>query len=129
MFRSMPMTKPLTSPASRHPDEAPAGKTLITGLLVGLFVVAAFAGGRYLAGRMAGGVAAPEAAPVLPPEPRLQVDEPGDWQKELALQRSRIEGYAWVDQAAGVVRIPVERAMELVAQRGLPARPPAKADP
>jgi hypothetical protein len=33
-----------------------------------------------------------------------------------------LQGYHWVDQKAGVVQIPIERAMDLLAQRGLPAR-------
>jgi len=33
-----------------------------------------------------------------------------------------LQGYHWVDQKAGVVQISIERAMDLLAQRGLPAR-------
>ena len=36
----------------------------------------------------------------------------------------RLQGYHWVDQPAGVVQIPIERAIDLLAQRGLPARDP-----
>jgi hypothetical protein len=36
-----------------------------------------------------------------------------------------LQGYHWVDQNAGVVQIPIDRAMDLLAQRGLPARSPA----
>ncbi len=36
-----------------------------------------------------------------------------------------MHSYGWVDQPAGVVRIPIDRAMELLAQRGLPTRPQA----
>ena len=36
-------------------------------------------------------------------------------------QRERgLGSYDWVDQKNGVVRIPIDRAMDLVAQRGLP---------
>ena len=35
-----------------------------------------------------------------------------------------LDSYGWVDKGAGVVRIPIERALELVAKRG-PAEPPA----
>ena len=34
-----------------------------------------------------------------------------------------LNNYSWVDQAQGKVRIPIERAMELIAQRGLPVAP------
>ena len=40
-----------------------------------------------------------------------------------------MHSYGWVDQQAGVVRIPIDRAMELLAQRGLPTRPQAGAVP
>jgi len=33
--------------------------------------------------------------------------------------------YAWVDKNKGVVRIPIDRAMELIAQRGLSTTPQA----
>jgi len=34
----------------------------------------------------------------------------------------RLSTYGWVDQSKGVVHIPIERAIDIVAQRGLPAR-------
>lgn len=33
--------------------------------------------------------------------------------------------YGWVDREAGIVRIPIERAMDLLLERGLPTRPDA----
>jgi hypothetical protein len=36
-----------------------------------------------------------------------------------------LQGYHWVDQKAGVVQIPIDRALDLLAQRGLPSRSPA----
>ena len=42
----------------------------------------------------------------------------GDWEKQDRLVRERLETYGWVDRAAGVVRIPIGRAMEqLVNER------------
>ena len=35
----------------------------------------------------------------------------------------------WVDQSKGTVRIPIERAMELIAQRGLPVAPAVQTQP
>ena len=37
--------------------------------------------------------------------------------------------YSWVDQSKGEVRIPIERAMELLAQRGLPVAPAGTSQP
>jgi hypothetical protein len=36
-------------------------------------------------------------------------------------QREQLESYGWVDKEGGVVRIPIERAMDLVIERGLAA--------
>lgn len=114
--------------------DIPVGLIVKSGLFIAVFVILTFVGIRFLffklneSSEKAQNATSQFAADrVLPPEPRLQVDEPRTWQEELARQKSKIEGYAWVDQKAGVVRIPVERAIELVAERGLPAREQAKA--
>jgi len=71
--------------------------------------------------------AGPEPAPVaeqreLPPTPRLQVDEAADWKALLDREQKVLNSYGWADAAGAVARIPIERAMELTAKRGLPAR-------
>jgi protein SCO1/2 len=63
-----------------------------------------------------------ETAPVLL-EPRLQVAPLTDLQTLQATERARLDGYGWIDREAGVVRIPIERAMQLVVERGLPVAP------
>jgi len=57
------------------------------------------------------------------PEPRLEVTEGGQLDKDLAKEEDRLNSYGWVDEKAGTVHIPIERAMHLVAERGLPVRP------
>ena len=48
---------------------------------------------------------------------------------EFRVQEEKtLHSYGWMDQQAGVVRIPIDRAMELVAQRGLPTRPQSRRD-
>ena len=59
----------------------------------------------------------------LPPAPRLQARPKADL-IEFRLREDRVlNGYGWIDPNAGVVRIPVERAMDLVLKEGIPARP------
>ena len=58
----------------------------------------------------------------LPPAPRLQVAPVEDLAHYQAAQASALNSYGWVDQKAGVVRIPIDRAMDLLLERGLPAR-------
>ena len=55
------------------------------------------------------------------PNPRLEGDERGQLNGSV-LQKRRLYSYGWVDEKAGTVRIPIERAMDLIAQRGLPVR-------
>ena len=65
-----------------------------------------------------------EQVRTLPPMPRLQVDPKMELKEYRDGQRDILNSYSWVDQAGGVVRIPVDRAMDLVIARGaLPARP------
>lgn len=59
----------------------------------------------------------------LPPAPRLQPDPLADLHALHAQEDAVLTTYGWVDRQAGIVRIPVSRAMELVIERGLPARP------
>ena len=58
----------------------------------------------------------------LPPEPRLQINPREDLQSLRANEDAILSGYGWVDKNAGIVRIPIDRAMTLTLQRGLPAR-------
>jgi hypothetical protein len=58
----------------------------------------------------------------LPPEPRLQVHPQEDLQRLRAQEDAMLHGYSWVDKGSGLARIPIEDAMKIVVQRGLPAR-------
>jgi len=55
------------------------------------------------------------------PEPRLDVDDGNQATADLhAREDLLLEHYSLVDGQPGTIRIPIERAMELIAQRGLP---------
>jgi hypothetical protein len=77
----------------------------------------------------------PLPAPEQFPSPRVQRDEAQQLQELRSAQRRQLTGYEWTDQDKTLVRIPVERAMEIIAQRGAeayaPLLPPgpATADP
>jgi hypothetical protein len=58
----------------------------------------------------------------LPPEPRLETSPPANLAELRAAEEKALTNYGWVDREKGVARIPIERAMEIIAQRGLPAR-------
>jgi hypothetical protein len=102
----------------------------IIGFGIGLFVLivfALFAMDRlfdYLAVRPEPG---PRPSPLaltreIPPQPRLQVAAPKDLKQFLSAEDKVLNSYGWVDQNAGIVRIPIDRAMDLLAKKGLPAR-------
>ncbi len=62
------------------------------------------------------------AAPSGPPLPRLQVSPPADLQAFRAREEAELSSYGWINKTAGVVRVPIARAMELVLEKGLPLR-------
>jgi hypothetical protein len=55
----------------------------------------------------------------LPPSPRLEQNPRGDTDVIVADATKKLEGYGWVDQQAGSAHIPIERAMELIVERGV----------
>lgn len=77
-----------------------------------------------------------QTGPKLPPEPRLQgapepnPDKPGETKssmlplEDMAAYRDKVNkqiaAYGWVDQTGGVAHIPIERAKDLIAEKGLP---------
>ena len=69
-----------------------------------------------------------EDARDMPPDLRLQTHAPLDLKQYRDNQDTILTGYGWVDPKAGVVRIPVERAMELLLQKGYPSRGSSPAD-
>jgi len=63
---------------------------------------------------------------VKPPQPRLET-APGQILSRLrALEEVQLTSYGWVDRKTRIAHLPIERAMRIVAQRGLPhaAAPP-----
>jgi hypothetical protein len=64
------------------------------------------------------------AAPAgtMPPEPRLQVTPWADLKAFRTEETDYLNSYGWVDEKAGIVRVPLDKAKALLLQRGLPAR-------
>jgi hypothetical protein len=57
------------------------------------------------------------------PQPRLEEDERGQLDGVRINEESTLNSYGWVDEGSGVVHIPIQRAMQLVVEQGLPVRP------
>jgi hypothetical protein len=97
---------------------------VVTAAIVSLLIFVLF---RYFEVREAARV--PPAYPLaisqetrVPPEPRLQTDPRQDLSDLRAKEDELLTTYSWVDKNAGVVRIPIDEAMRLTLERGLPAR-------
>jgi hypothetical protein len=67
----------------------------------------------------------PSAPPVLASDaPRLTITPREDLRRFERGEAEFSQSYGWTDRSRGAVRIPINRAMQLLAQRGLPGWPP-----
>ncbi|HET9767761.1 MAG TPA: hypothetical protein VFS60_12980 [Thermoanaerobaculia bacterium] len=97
---------------------------------VGLLVIAVISGvlvffmlKGFVSWRAASGGPPPLVAPApAAAGPQLLARPEGELKQVRQQEKERLESYGWVDQTAGVAHIPVERAIEIVAARGLPTR-------
>ncbi len=128
-------------PARTHHQEEPRNEdvafeasdvdirhTFITGVsvLIGIWVVIAlvYFVFTYLAHQRA--VNSPPPLPIaahgnpMPPYPRLQPSPHKDLKEMRAREDWELNHYFWVDKAKGTVAIPIERAMDILAARGIP---------
>ena len=128
-----PYTPPdLTKPENRHEvtdvNVYAIGKFAIGLILTTIFCVALMIGTfQYLLHRVGGQPPTRLGQPTtdarqLPPEPRLEETPAADLGEMRAAEDHVLTSYRWIDQSAGIVGLPIDRAMDLVAQRGLPAR-------
>ena len=64
----------------------------------------------------------------LPAEPRLQRFPANEMSTFRTGENERLNSYGWIDRNAGTVHIPIDEAMRLTIERGLPARAPSPAE-
>lgn len=57
------------------------------------------------------------------PSPQLEIDERNQLDKIRLDEEQTLSTYDYIDKKTGAARIPIDRAMDLLAQRGLPVRP------
>jgi hypothetical protein len=122
----------LSIPENRF-DHGDVNFRALSKFAIGLVITAIFSAGlvlgifQYLLHREGGIPASRIESPAqdarqLPPEPRLEETPAIDLQEMRAAEDQVLGSYRWSDQQNGIVRLPIGRAMELIAQRGLPAR-------
>ena len=106
----------------------------LAGLAASLIVVGAICAWLFAAFERTAARADPKPPPLTQadgatPGPQLQVSE----RRDLALLRQRedrrLHGVEWVDKDRGIARIPIETAIALTAERGLPQWPAVEAAP
>jgi hypothetical protein len=62
-----------------------------------------------------------------PAAPQLEETPALDLQRERAAEDQILNSYGWVDKQQGIVRIPIDQAIDLLARKGLPSRTEAPA--
>jgi hypothetical protein len=61
------------------------------------------------------------------PQPRVQIDDGNIDVVDLhAREDILLDNYTWIDPSKGTVRIPIDQAMQIIAQKGLPVAPNAE---
>jgi hypothetical protein len=65
----------------------------------------------------------------LPPAPRLQVHPKDDLDRLHTAEWAQLTTFGWVDRSRQVAHVPIEHAMQLLAERGLDGWPPSPAQP
>ena len=61
----------------------------------------------------------------LPAQPRLQPVPQNEFHEFRQQEEAKLRTYGWVSRDAGTVRLPIDEAMKLTVERGLPSRPQA----
>ncbi len=121
-----------TAPTGSHEESDVSARPVLFGgavivvLSLASFLIVKAVFHSYTTGEVA---LSPEANPLsssygrsTPPDPRLQTDPLGDLKRLRDSEDLTLGHYAWVDKSAGTVRLPINRAIDLIAARGLPSR-------
>ena len=125
---------PLSHPGVRHQDTGFSASGVVwfsVGLIGTLLVAGALMGGLMLLFEKAYPVFPQVRTPALrfeeSPAPLLQAAPEEDLAQLRQTTREVLNSYGWVDRQAGTVRVPIERAIDIMARRGFPVRMPPKA--
>jgi len=108
--------------APRHEVADVSGRRIVwtAAALAMMLVVVALAAWAVLSVLRSGSrqdASPPRAAAARMPSPRLQTAPSSDLDALREEKRAMLSEYRWLDRDSGVVRIPIERAMELLTER------------
>ncbi|HKU86879.1 MAG TPA: hypothetical protein VJV77_11140 [Casimicrobiaceae bacterium] len=109
--------------ARAHEPAGISGRRIVqvAALLAATLVAVVLAAGGvmgWLHHRTARAVAAPDARPAAMPSPPPQTAPSSDLSALRAAKARLLHEYRWLDRDHGIVRIPIERAMALLVERG-----------
>jgi len=127
----------MTLPGTPHPDAQPpaayetsdvnirAVLGFALGIAIGAVIVAVglwilLSSLRAEAQRSQPALSPLAGTPPSPPAPRLQSAPTRDYQELRKQEDELLHSSGWIDREHNIVRIPIERAMELIVERGEP---------
>lgn len=125
---SSPPPEPRNEDVRYEPKDVNHGNVILTGASL-LIVVWAIVGllsfyfsylSHYRAEVSPPALPYEQGAPKLPPEPRLQPSPTADLHELKAREDDVLNHYRWIDRSKGIVGIPIEKAIQLTAERGIP---------
>ena len=94
------------------------GFLAVATFLVFLLVIGIF---RYFYSTYSTEEATRLAQPVIPPQPRIEVAPYEGLQQLRAREDHVLNSYAWINKETGTVRVPIDRAIDMLAAKGLPS--------
>jgi hypothetical protein len=115
--------------AGHETRDAASGPIVLAGLGLALVVAAVgligygiltYLGSQPVAAIRVNPMAAEDSQ--IPPAPRIEEHPAIEIQQLHEQEEHTLSTYGWTDKKAGVVRIPIDRAMELQLERGFPTR-------
>lgn len=114
---------------SRVDLRIPLGTGAMAVILLALSLAIVFLFYHFVWKSSAGAPAYPFSRPAaVTPAPRLLANPKAELHALRTLNRDRLHSYGWINRKKGIVRIPIERAMQIIAKHGFPPRPPVPID-
>lgn len=115
--------RPINPDTAYEPKDTPP---YLIFALMGLIAAVTIAVGLILSGIYSGTLQESSRGPgktLLPPKPRLEVNEAAALRRFRARTEKRLESYGWVDRKNGIVHIPIMAALKQAAAAGFPDWP------
>lgn len=120
--QTRPDAGPAGAGAGYEPSDARAQPLVVFAVVLLAVIGASFVVGKWVFGALGAehGTSHPMTAYREPPRaPLLQAIPSAELEEHRRTEVRRLSTYGWIDETNGIVRIPIERAMELAVEAGL----------